>query len=176
MNHQPFEEWLLDDKHLTPNEKRDLDAHLRSCGQCSALTETGIALRSARVVAPAAGFTLRFQHRLAAKHIAERRRRLWGLMVLIVAAVALFGWLAAPYIYAVISSPVQWITAAIGYFLFMFTSLKAFGEVLAVLTRMLPNFVPAYVWMVITSAFAGLGLLWAISVWRLARVPRGVTV
>ena len=66
MNHQPFETWLLDDKVLTAAEKRELNSHLRTCKTCSALAETGLALRSARAVSPAPGFALRFQHRLAA--------------------------------------------------------------------------------------------------------------
>ena len=78
MNHQPFEEWLLNDKNLNPAEKRELDLHLRTCSHCTALTETSLVLRSASVVAPATGFTLRFQQRLAAQKIAERRRRLWA--------------------------------------------------------------------------------------------------
>jgi len=176
MNHQPFEEWQLNDTHLTPTEKREFDAHLRACAHCAALTETGLALRSARVVAPAAGFVMRFQGRLAVQKIAERRRRLWGLFVLILAGVGLIGWIAAPYIFAVISSPVEWLTAAIGYFLYLVTSLQAFGDVIRVLGRVVPDFIPLYVWMVLFSTLAGLGLLWTISIWRFARVPRGVAV
>ncbi len=176
MNHQPFEEWLLNDKHLIATEKRELDAHLRTCTHCVALAETGLALRSAHVVAPAAGFAMRFQQRLAVQKIAERRRKLWGLIVLILAGAGLLGWFAAPYLYAVITSPVEWLTMIIGYFLFVITSLQAFAEVFSVLARVAPNFIPPYVWMVILSAFAGLGLLWAISIWRFARVPRGVSV
>ena len=67
INHQPFEEWLLNDKNLTPAEKRELDLHLRTCTHCTALSATGLALRSAPVASPAAGFTLRFQQRLAAQ-------------------------------------------------------------------------------------------------------------
>ncbi|MDP2776002.1 MAG: hypothetical protein Q8O48_00025 [Anaerolineales bacterium] len=176
MNHQPFEGWLLDDKHLNPAEKRELDTHLRVCTHCTALVETGLALRSARVVTPAADFTLRFQQRLAAQKIAERRRRLWGLIVLIISGVGLLGWLAAPYIYAFLSSPVEWLTASIGYFLFVFTSLQAFSEILRVLARMAPNFIPPYAWMVMLSALAGLGLIWVVSIWRFSRKPQGVTV
>jgi hypothetical protein len=176
MNHQPFEEWLLNDKHLNPTEKRELDAHLRECKQCTALTETGFALRSARVVAPAAGFALRFEARLAAHRIAERRRKLWGLIVLVLTSVGLIGWLAVPYISAITASPVEWITAVVGYVLFVFMSLQAFGEAFLVLARIVPGFIPPYAWMVITSAMAGFGLLWAISIWRFARVPRGVSV
>jgi hypothetical protein len=176
MNHQPFESWLLDDKYLSAAEKRELDSHLRDCRTCAALAETGLALRSAKVTSPAAGFTLRFQQRLAAQKIAERRRRLWGLIVLIVSGAGLIGWFAAPFVYAFISAPVEWLTAAVGYFLFMFTSLQAFSEILRVLSRMVPSFVSPYAWMVILSALAGLGLVWVVSIWRFARKPQGVTV
>lgn len=175
MNHQPFETWLLDDKHLSKTEKRELDVHLRTCRACSALAETGFALRSAKLVTPAAGFAIRFQGRLAVQKIAERRRRLWGLFVLIFSGVGLLGWFAAPYVYAFISAPVEWLTAAIGYFLFVFTSAQAFSEILRVMARILPSFIPPYVWMVMFSAMAGVGLLWIISIWRFARKPQGAT-
>ncbi|MFN8380721.1 MAG: hypothetical protein U0V02_02205 [Anaerolineales bacterium] len=175
MNHQPFESWLLDDKYLNAAEKRELDSHLRDCRTCSALAETGLALRSAKVATPAAGFTLRFQQRLAAQKVAERRRRLWGLIVLIVSGVGLLSWFAAPLVYAFISSPVQWLTASIGYFLFVFTSIQAFSEILRILTRIVPSFVSPYALMVILSALAGLGLVWVVSIWRFARKPQGVT-
>ncbi len=175
MNHQPFEAWLLNDKNLTSPEKRELDLHLRTCTHCTALSATGLALRSANVVTPAAGFTVRFQQRLAAQKIAERRRRLWGMIVLIVAGAGLLSWFAAPYVYAFISSPAEWLTAAIGYLLFIVTSFQALSQVMAILARVLPDFIPPYIWMVIVSALAGFGLLWTISIWRFSRAPQGVS-
>ena len=175
MNHQPFEDWLLNDKNLTSAEKRELDLHLRTCINCTALSATGLALRSANVIAPAAGFTVRFQQRLAAQKIAERRRKLWGMMALILGGVGLLGWFAVPYVYAFISSPVEWITAIIGYFLFVITSVQALTEIMTVLVRILPDFIPPYMWMVIVSALAGFGLLWTISIWRFSRTPQGVS-
>lgn len=175
MNHQPFESWLLDDKYLSAAEKRELDSHLRDCRACTALAETGLALRSAKVTSPAAGFTLRFQQRLAAQKIAERRRKLWGLIVLVVSGLGLLSWFAAPFVYAFIAAPVEWLTAAVGYFLFMFTSMQAFSEIIRVLSRMVPNFIPPYAWMVLISSLAGLGLIWIVSIWRFARKPQGVT-
>ena len=175
MNHQPFESWLLDDKYLSAAEKRELASHLRDCRTCTALAETGLALRSAKVTSPAAGFTLRFQQRLAAQKIAERRRRLWGLIVLVVSGLGLLSWFAAPFVYAFIAAPVEWLTAAVGYFLFMFTSMQAFSEIIRVLSRMVPNFIPPYAWMVLISSLAGLGLIWIVSIWRFARKPQGVT-
>lgn len=174
MNHQPFEDWLLNDKALTSVEKLELDAHLRTCKYCTALAETGLALRSARTFKPAPGFVLRFQQRLAAQKIADRRRRLWGLIVLIVAGVSLFGWLALPYILAFTVSPVIWLTRTIGYFLFVVTTLQAFAEAFLVLSRVLPDFIPPYVWMVGLSGLLGFGLLWFVSIWRFSRLPQGV--
>jgi hypothetical protein len=175
MNHRPFEEWLLNDNNLTSTEKRELDLHLRTCAHCTALSATGLALRSANVVAPSGGFTVRFQQRLATQKIAERRRRLWGIMVLIVGGVGLLSWVAAPYVYAFISSPVEWITTAISYFLFIITSLQALTQVMTVLARILPDFIPPYILMVLISALAGFSLLWTISIWRLSRDPQGVS-
>jgi len=175
MNHQPFEEWLLNDKNLTPAETRELDLHLRTCTHCTALSATGLALRSAPVVAPAAGFTLRFQQRLAAQKIAERRRKLWGMTVLVVGGVGLLGWFTAPYLMAFFNAPVEWVTVAIGYFLFIVTSLQALTEVMVVLLRMAPDFIPPYVWMVLASTMTGIGLLWTISIWQFSRTPQGVS-
>jgi hypothetical protein len=75
MNHQPFEDWLLNDQPLTPIEKRDLDAHIRTCKYCAVLAQSSLELRSVRMVSPMPGFAGRFQKRLAARRIADRRRR-----------------------------------------------------------------------------------------------------
>jgi hypothetical protein len=174
MNHQPFETWLLEGGALTPQEKRDLDAHLKVCAHCAALAETGLALKSARMVSPAPGFTARFQQRLVARRAAERRMKFWGAIVFIIGGLALLGILFGPVIGQFLDSPTDWITMLVGYFLFILTSTRAMSEVGFVLLRVIPNFVPPYVWMVIISALAGIGLLWSVSIWRFARRPQGV--
>jgi hypothetical protein len=83
MNHQPFEDWLLNDQPLTPTEKRDLDAHIQTCRYCAALVETGLELHSVRMVSPMPGFAGRFEKRLAAQRTADLRRRLCGLIALL---------------------------------------------------------------------------------------------
>ncbi len=174
MNHQPFDIWLLDDQPLTPEQKRELDAHLRTCVYCAALAETGLALHTKRMVAPAPGFSIRFQARLAAQRIADRRKRFWGMIVFTLAGLVLLVWLTAPQAGNVISSPAEWITIFLGYILFIVTSLQALTGVGLVLLRVVPNFVPPFVWMILISALAGMGLLWAVSIWRFTRLPRGV--
>ena len=175
MNHQPFEDWLLNDKNLTPAERRELDLHLRTCLHCTALSATGLALRSASVVPPAPGFTVRFQKRLAAQKIAERRRRLWGTIVLLISGAGVAGWFTAPYLMAFANAPVEWVTTGIGYFLFIVSALHAFTEIMGVLLKIAPDFIPPYVWMVVVSTLAGLSLLWTISIWRFSRTPQGAS-
>lgn len=172
MNHRPFEDWLLNEQRLTPAEKQDLDAHLRACKQCAALAESGLELRAARMVSPAPGFTMRFQQRLAARRIAERRRMLFGLIVLLVAGGGLLIWLAAPFLLVLFGAPARWLTLVIGYLLFFISSARTLGEALFVFLRVVPGFVPTYAWMNIALALVGLSLLWTVAIWRFGRIPQ----
>jgi hypothetical protein len=170
MNHRPFEDWLINHQPLTPAEKLDLDAHIRSCKSCCALAETGLILRSTRMASPAAGFATRFEKRLAAHKIAERQRKLWGLIVFVLVGAGLLLWLTVPLVVAFLAAPAQWITAGIGYWLFLIASIQSFGETLQVTLRVVPGFIPPILWMMIASALAGFGLLWTVSLWRFSRL------
>ena len=174
MKHQPFEEWLLDETLITPDQKRELDLHVRSCMYCSALVETGMVLRSAKMVAPAEGFTTRFQTRLAERRLADRRRRFWGAILFPIGGMAFLLWLAGPSIFAFLSSPETWIATLVEWGIFLITTLQALSQAGSVMLRVLPDFVPPFAWMIVISAFAGVSLLWSVSIWRLTRVPQGV--
>jgi hypothetical protein len=176
MNHQPFEDWLLNDSPLDHKQKFELDAHLRICGHCSALLETGKALRTVKRVSPAEGFSARFQTRLAQQRVAERRRRLWGSVLFVLGGAALLLWLAGPAVTSFVASPATWIAALIDWGVFVLTTLRATAEASSVFLEVIPSFLPPFAWMVLISAVAGFSLLWFVSIWRFTRVgvPRGV--
>jgi hypothetical protein len=174
MNHQPFEEWLLDEKLISPKQKLDLDTHLRSCSYCSALAETGKALRTVKKISPATGFSARFQARLAMQRAAERRRRRWGAVLFTFGGLVMLMWLMGPYLASFFAAPATWIAAMIEWVVFLVTTLQAVAQAGSVLLRMLPGFLSPFIFMVLVSAFAGIGLLWSVSIWRFIRVPRGV--
>jgi hypothetical protein len=176
MNHQPFEDWLLNEKLIDPKQKLELDAHLRVCPYCSALAETGMALRSVKVVPPAAGFTSRFQARLAAQKLSDRRRRLWGALLFTFGGLVMLLWIAGPYMASFLTSPATWITSLIEWGVFLITTLQAVAQAGSVILRVMPSFLTPFGFMVLVSAFAGIGLLWTVSIWRFAHrgVPRGV--
>ena len=174
MKHQPFEEWLLNEEPITPEQKRELDLHLRTCEYCTALAETGRLLSSAKMVSPAAGFTTRFQARLAEQKIADRRRKLWGMIWFVLGGMALLLWFAGPSILNFVSSPETWIATLVEWGIFLITTLQALSQAGEVFLHVIPGFMPPFAWMIIVSGFAGFSLLWSISIWRFARAPQGV--
>jgi hypothetical protein len=174
MNHRPFEDWLLDDLPLTPEQSRELQAHLRGCDSCSAIAESNLALRSARLTSPAPGFTARWQERLVMERQTQRRRARIGSMVFSMGGLILLALLTGPTLLSLIASPAEWIAMLVRTLLFAYTLLAALLEVGSILFRVLPGFVPPFAWLVLLSAFSGLGLLGSVSIWRLTRLPQGV--
>jgi len=174
MSHQPFEDWLLNETPITPEQKRELDAHVLSCEYCAALLETGVVLRSVKMVAPAEGFTARFQTRLAEQKLAEKRRRVWGSILFLVFGLGLLGAYIGPPVASVLSSPESWVATLVSWGIFLITTLQAMTQAGEVMLQILPGFMPPFAWMIIVSAFAGFGLIWSVSIWRFTRVPQGV--
>jgi len=174
VNHLPFENWLLNDTPVTAEQQRELDLHLRDCSYCTALAETGRMLKTTKTVAPAVGFTARFQARLVERKIADRRHRLWGSVLFTLGGLALLMWIFAPYAVSFFASPATWISVIVGWLVFLGTTLFALVDASRVILSVIPNFLPPFAWMVLLSMLAGIGLLWSISIWRFVRVPQGV--
>ncbi len=172
MDHRPFEDWLLEDQPLNPEQKRELQSHLRTCADCTALAEVNLALRSARTVKPAVGFSARWQSRLAAERKLQRRRQVVGSTILSLGGAGLLVWMATPVVLAFLESPARWVVGMVNSLLFVMSSLEVLGEAAGVLVRVVPGFVPPYIWLVLASVLGGLGLLWTVSLWRFSRLPQ----
>jgi hypothetical protein len=175
MNHRPFEDWLLNDMPISPEQKRELDSHLRTCTYCAALVETGKALSSVKRVSPTVGFSTRFQTRLAARKVVDRRRKFWGSILFVTGGMAILMWVAGPYLASFIASPATWISALAEWGIFLITTLQAMAQAGSVFLHVVPGFLSPFAWMVLLSALAGVSLLWSVSIWRFAQrgVPRG---
>ena len=174
MKHQPFEDWLVNDKLISPEQKRELDSHLRTCAYCSALAETGIALRSVKMVSPREGFASRFQIRLAERKVADRRRKFWGSILFTFGGLLLLLWLTSPYLLSFFASPASWISSLIEMGVYFITTIRALAEAGLVVMDVIPSFLSPFMWMILVSAVAGISLLWSISIWRFVRAPQGV--
>ncbi len=174
MNHRPFEDWLLDDQPLTIEQKRELQAHLRSCPACAAIAESNLALHAVHMVSPATGFSDRFQTRLIQRRQEQRWRQIIGTVILVLGGLGILAWLAGPVIQEALQSPAQWLTTVVGYLLFILTSIQALSEAGSVLIRVIPNFISPADWLATFFMMMVISGLWIVSIWRVTRVPQGV--
>ncbi len=174
MDHRHFEDWLLDTQPLTTDQKRQLNSHLRICSSCAALVEMNLALKSVRLAAPVTGFSDRFRVGLAAKKQALRRRNLWGFVVLTLSVLGFFCWVSWPLLKDLIQSPVNLLTAWISGLISFWASLQAIIRAGMVLFKIVPGFVPAFIWAVILFAAGGWSLVWVVSLMKFTKYPQGV--
>jgi hypothetical protein len=175
MDHRPFEEWLLEDQTLTIDQKRQLDAHLRKCTSCAALAEVNLALNSTRLAAPAEGFADRFQVRLAARKQSLRRRNFWGFTLLTLSALGLMSWMAWPVLKDMAQSPVNFLVSWMTELVSFVASLEAIFRAGMVLFKVVPGFVPSYIWAVILFAAGGWSMVWVVSLMKFTKVTQGVS-
>jgi hypothetical protein len=174
MDHRPFEDWLLDNQTLTVDQKRQLNAHLQECPSCTSIAEVNLALKSVRLAEPEAGFIDRFQLRLAARKTTQRRRNFWGFFILTVSAGGLFTWFSWPVLQDLVQSPVNLLTSSISSLVSFWSFLQAILRAGMVLFKVVPGFVPAYVWTVILFAGGAWSLVWVASLIKFTKYPQGV--
>jgi hypothetical protein len=174
MDHRPFEDWLLENQPLTPDQKHQLNTHLRACSSCTALVEVNLALKSVRVAAPQAGFTSRFQVRLAARKHALRRRNFWGFVVLTLSVLGLFTWVSWPVLKDLVQSPVNLLVSWISSLVSFWASFQAIFRAGMVLFKVAPGFVPAYIWAVVLFAAGAWSLVWVFSLMKFTKGSQGV--
>ncbi len=174
MDHRPFEDWLLDNQPLTIEQKRQLDAHLKGCSSCTALAEVNLALKSVRLAEPAEGFVDRFHVRLAAKKTTWRRRNFWGFFILSLSVGGLLTWVSWPVLQDLVRSPVDmaavWITSLVSFWI----SLQAVLRAGMVLFKVVPGFLPIYIWAVILFGAGAGSLAWVASLIKFTKYPQGV--
>jgi hypothetical protein len=175
MDHRPFEDWLMDNQPLTIDQKRELNTHLKGCSSCTALAEVNLALKSAKLVEPDQGFIDRFQIRLAEKKKTLRIRNTWGFILLSLSVAGLFLWLFLPILQELVQSPVNlavtWISSLVSFW----ASLQAILRAGMVLIKVVPGFVPAYIWAVILFAAGAWSFVWVASLIKFTKVTQGVS-
>lgn len=174
MNHQPFENWLLDEEPLTSQQQRDLQNHLRSCTACSGIADSRIALHSTHLVSPAPGFTDRFRPRLAAWRREQQRRQAIGVLLLVLIGVGLLYALAGPAMLEAARSPATWLGEITIYAVEMLTLMSVIGHVGGILLRLLPTALPSMAWPAVVLLGGILAAVWIVAMRKLARAPQGV--
>jgi hypothetical protein len=173
MDHRPFEDWLLNAQTLSAEENRQLNVHLQGCSSCTALAEVNLALKSVKMAEPAAGFADRFQLRLEAQKAALRRRNFWGFLLLTLSVLSGLVSITLPILKSLIQSPVDWLASWLSTFVSIWASVEALFQGGRVILKVLPGFIPIYVWIVVLLFAGGWSLLWVISLKKFVKIPQG---
>jgi hypothetical protein len=174
MNHQPFENWLLDEEPLTSQQQRELQSHLRACTTCSGIAGSNLALHSTHMTTPAPGFTARFLPRLAAFRRQQLRRQAIGTIILVLVGVGLLYALAGPAMLEAARSPAAWFGEVTSYAIQMLAIASVIAQVGGILLRHAPSILPPSTWPAMVLAGGVLTAFWIATMRRIARAPQGV--
>lgn len=166
MEHRPYEDWLLDDEHLTPEQQRDLRRHTANCPKCAALVRANLSLRAAPMARPANGFALRFQRKLEVERKIQRRRTYIGITLLTLVSIGLILWLITPLLPYLSLSPAQLFITWVSTVIYLTTAVQAFGTISNVISRVALDLIPPSAWAIFLVALAGFGGLWLASLRR----------
>lgn len=173
MNHQPFEDWLLDDEPLTNQQQRELQVHMRGCTSCSAIAASNLALHTKHMAVPQPGFTERFRPRLTAWKTEQLRRQAIGTVVLVAAGLVLLYAVAGPAMLEAVRSPAAWIRDVTVHLLSLLTIARVAGQVGSVVLRSLSGLIPTGAWWATFAGGFGLGAWWIFVMRFRPRAPQG---
>jgi len=168
MNHQPFEDWLIENHSLTAQQSMALDEHLKNCTYCSALVRVDQVLQSDSMASPSQGFTDRFRIKLAKEQKLRYKRLLWGLGVLGFLATILVVFFAYQYLTSWEISPTDVLVNLITWVAGVSVTIRAYGSVSLVLINMALGIISLPLWL---SFFFGgflLVMAWATTLWKLS--------
>jgi len=171
-NHLPFEDWLFSEQSLTPKESSDLQDHLMDCKTCRQLSEAWTAvevqLNSTPAVAPAPGFSHRWQARLATDLQKIHRRQIALVLSVGLFSVVILFLLLAFMALPLIQSPWPFILTAVYRYTMILSSISYTAAAVTKVLRAVFEIIPATLWVGILVALGSLGVLWVISLKQLS--------
>jgi len=178
MNHQPFEEWLLSDEELTPEQDRALADHLQNCSECPQVGEAWEAvleeIRQTPPAAPGPGFAQRWEARLEIQRAQIQRRWTWiGLLVFSAGAVIL-SIFAVVDKWGSIPTPLEMFT---GLSYSLIVGYSRAGEAIDIFTavfKSIPLVIPLLAWIALTISMLLWAFIWFLTVWRLPHTQRSI--
>ena len=180
MNHQPFENWLLSDENLSPEDAGFLDEHLQSCEHCREIQDawTGVLdlFQEVPDLEPAPGFVNRWQERLEIDSQIELSvRHRWQsiiMLILVGNVIAALVVLLGTQFLTTFDSPLAFILTGIYRFASTMTFINVIQNIFLTLFRTITSIVPAGIWALLGVGLVGSGAIWVISMTSLSMLPR----
>ena len=180
MNHQPFENWLLSEDPITPEDKQALDSHVSTCRECRELQDAwrGVIdlFQEVPDAEPAAGFTNRWLERLETeKQIDKVMRDRWqSVIMLILLANVVTGLvvLLGTQFLTIIDTPSSLLLSGIYRMMSTITLVNTIQNVSLTLIRTIIDVVPPGIWALLGLGLIGSIVTWIVSIKSLSILPR----
>ena len=170
MNHQPYENWILDDIQITAEEQDSLNQHLKECPECYQLSRSWKKVHSQIKATPVKSAPAGFMHRWKADFVArqkeqERRQARTLLISLGSGAGAVIIALAVILLpdFSLISLTVGFLTTLVK----LFSGLESLWSVAQNLIASAPKSV-LIISGLLTAGWISLAIFaWGVSIWRI---------
>jgi hypothetical protein len=180
MNHQPFENWLLSEETLAPEDAQALAEHLETCDHCREFQESWLGVvdlfQEVPELEPAPGFVNRFQERLALeKQVEASARNRWQSMILLVLIgniIAGLVVLLATQFLSTYQSPLAWFLSGVYRLASIVATVNVYQNILFTLIRNITSVVPAGIWATLAIGLVGSVATWVISLTSLSVLHR----
>ena len=180
MNHQPFEELLLSEDPLSPEEVESLEFHLKNCTHCSELTSAWHHVKDlfvkVPVVEPEAGFVDRWTNRLGIEKQLDQvvRHRWQSIIMLILFANVITGLVIflGTQFFTSFDSPLSLVLSGISKLISTVAWVNTIQNISLLLFRTIVNIVPVGIWTLIGLGLIGSMVTWIISITSLSMLPR----
>ncbi|MHC1740041.1 MAG: anti-sigma factor [Anaerolineaceae bacterium] len=170
MNHQPFENMLLDEISLSQNEKEKLDQHLAVCPQCARLDNSlrtlGHEFKTAPVIEPPIGFSSRWQASLPARRQHKEREQTRIILLSMAATVAAACITLAAFLLPNIS-PITILAQLFADLVRLVSAITEFWSLVGSLFKAIPTGVSIGIVLTVSSWIGITLLAWGITLYKI---------
>ncbi len=171
MRHQPFETWIVEDVELAPDQRASLLAHVQVCEQCRQFQNSWATVRgqlaTAPMVAPATGFTHRWQASLAERRRQQQKLQERRLLLFLVAGALASLLMLFVYLFTT-TTPAGLLVGLFETATNVLITWNHTEQAILPVIEDLPPFIPVAFWILLSTGVALLSVTWAVMVWRIS--------
>ncbi len=175
MRHQPFETWIIDETNLTPEQQGSLREHLLTCEECRQFQRSWSTVRSqiasAPVMAPAPGFTRRWNTGLVERRRQQQKLQERRLLLFLVGGAAASLLMLLAFLFAT-TTPAGLLVSVFETITNLLVTWTFAQQAILPVVEDLPPAIPILLWILLTTGVALMSVAWVVTVWRIT--PKGV--
>ena len=171
MNHQPFENWIFEERPLPPDQEQNLNQHLEECKTCKASQHAWLSfqeeMKHSEMVSPIPGFSQRWLISLTERRLREQRRQAKKFVLFLLGAASL-SLILLIGLMIMDQSPLEWVIGSLHTIALVTIRFKQIQLVIYSILKSLPPFVPVIAWVVFTLPLGLLSITWIGALWRIS--------